>query len=95
VGFLQGLGGETGSCCGRRSRRPRRSVASRGTRWITSLLIWPCGCYTSVRQRYDGNRAALSQARRIVRQAVHILTDLSDDAFTITRQPSTSTVVTR
>jgi hypothetical protein len=26
-----------------------------------------------VRQRYDGNRAALSQARRIVRQAAHIL----------------------
>lgn len=54
------------------------------------------GYYTSVRQRYDGNRAALSQARRIVRQAVHILTDLGDDAFTITRQPTSSaTVVTR
>jgi transposase len=38
--------------------------------------------YTTVRQRHDGNRAALSQARRIVRQAVHILTDLGDDAFT-------------
>jgi transposase len=48
-----------------------------------------------VRQRVDGNRAALSQARRIVRQAAHILTDLGDDAFTITRQPtSPSTVVT-
>jgi transposase len=54
------------------------------------------GYYTSVRQRYDGNRAALSQARRIVRQAMHILTDLGDDAFTITRQPtSSSTVVTQ
>jgi transposase len=54
------------------------------------------GYYTSVRQRYDGNRAALSQARRIVRQAVHILTDLGDDAFTITRQPNPSaTMVTR
>jgi transposase len=54
------------------------------------------GYYSSVRQRYDGNRAALSQARRIVRQAVHILTDLGDDGFTITRQPtSSSTVVTR
>ena len=51
--------------------------------------------YSSVRQRYDGNRAALSQARRIVRHAVHILTDLGDDAFTIIRQPSTSTVVTQ
>jgi hypothetical protein len=40
--------------------------------------------YTTVRQRHDGNRAALSQARRIVRQAVHILTELGDDAFTAT-----------
>jgi transposase len=39
---------------------------------------------TAVRQRHDGNRAALSQARRIVRQAVHILTDLGDDACTAT-----------
>ena len=53
------------------------------------------GYYASVRQRYDGNRAALSQARRIVRQAVHILTDLGGDAFTIVRQPSPSTVVTQ
>jgi len=54
------------------------------------------GYYTSVRERYDGNRAALSQARRIVRQAAHILTDLGDDAFTITRQPTSShAVVTR
>jgi transposase len=54
------------------------------------------GYYTSLRQRYDGNRAALSQARRIVRHAVHILTDLGDDAFTITRQPTpSSTVVTQ
>jgi transposase len=53
------------------------------------------GYYDSVRQRYDGNRAALSQARRIVRHAVHILTDLGDDAFTIIGPPSTSTVVTR
>jgi transposase len=47
--------------------------------------------YDSVRQRYDGNRAALSQARRIVRQAAHILTGLGDGAFTIigTHQPST------
>src|SRR6266545_3000428 len=40
--------------------------------------------HTTVRQRHDGNRAALSQARRIVRHAVHILTDLGDDAFTAT-----------
>lgn len=48
--------------------------------------------YTTVRQRHDGNRAALSQARRIVRQAVHILTDLGDDAFiTVPATRSTAT----
>jgi transposase len=40
------------------------------------------GYYAQVKERIDGNRAALSQARRIVRQAVHILADLRDDAFT-------------
>jgi transposase len=53
--------------------------------------------YTDVKQRYDANRAALSQARRIVRQAAHILTALGDDAFTVTTVAHTpsSTVVTR
>src|SRR6266545_3093998 len=51
--------------------------------------------YTEVKDRYDGNRAALSQARRIVRQAVHILTDLGEDAFTIIAQPAAPTMVTR
>jgi transposase len=37
--------------------------------------------YTQVKKRIDGKRAALSQARRIVRQACHILTALGDDAF--------------
>jgi transposase len=37
---------------------------------------------TTVRQRHDGNRAALSPARRIVRQAVHILTGLGDHPCT-------------
>jgi transposase len=48
--------------------------------------------YDSVRQRYDGNRAALSQARRIVRHAVHILTGLGEDAFTIVGPRRMSTV---
>jgi transposase len=38
--------------------------------------------YTAVKDRIDGKRAALSQARRIVRQASHILTTLGDDALT-------------
>jgi transposase len=50
--------------------------------------------YTDVKERYDANRASLSQARRIVRQAVHILTALGDDAFTVI-QPKTSTVAAR
>jgi transposase len=51
--------------------------------------------YSDVRARYDANRAALSQARRIVRHAVHILTDLGDDAFTIIAQPASPTTVAR
>jgi hypothetical protein len=37
-----------------------------------------------VQERIDGKRAALSQARKIVRQACHILTELGDDALTLT-----------
>jgi transposase len=39
------------------------------------------GYYASVKDRIDGKRAALSEARKIVRHACHILTDLGDDAF--------------
>lgn len=51
--------------------------------------------YTDVKERYDANRATLSQARRIVRQAMHILTDLGDDAFTIIAQPAAPTMIAR
>jgi transposase len=51
--------------------------------------------YTEVKERYDANRATLSQARRIVRHAVHILTDLGEDAFTIIAQPAAPTTVAR
>jgi transposase len=51
--------------------------------------------YTDVKARYDANRAALSQARRIVRHAVHVLADLGDDAFSIIAQPAASTMVAR
>jgi transposase len=37
--------------------------------------------YANVKDRIDGKRAALSEARKIVRHACHILTDLGDDAF--------------
>jgi transposase len=55
------------------------------------------GYYTEVKERYDANRAALSQARRIVRQAMHILTMLGEDAFTViaVARTSPSTVVTQ
>jgi transposase len=39
------------------------------------------GYYTSVKERIDGKRAALSEARKIARRACHILTDLGEDAF--------------
>jgi transposase len=53
--------------------------------------------YADIKNRYDASRAALSEARRIVRQATHILTALGDDAFTVTTiaQTPSSTVVTR
>jgi transposase len=51
--------------------------------------------YTDVKQRYDANRAALSQARRIVRHAVHLLNELGEDAFTIIAQPAAPTMITR
>jgi len=38
--------------------------------------------YAKVKDRLDGKRAALSEARKIVRVACHILTDLGDEAFT-------------
>jgi transposase len=38
--------------------------------------------YAAVKDRKNSNRAALSEARKIVRQACHILTELGDDALT-------------
>jgi transposase len=40
--------------------------------------------YAQTQQRIDGKRAALSEARKIVRQACHILTELGDEALTST-----------
>jgi transposase len=39
--------------------------------------------YAQVKDRIDGKRAALSEARKIIRQATHILTDLGDEALRI------------
>ena len=38
--------------------------------------------YAAVKDRQDGKRAALSEARKIIRQACHILAELGDDALT-------------
>ncbi len=38
--------------------------------------------YTAVKDRKDGKIAALPQARKIIRQACHILAELGDDALT-------------
>jgi transposase len=40
--------------------------------------------YAAVKDRTDGKIAALSQARRLIRQACHILAELGDDALTVT-----------
>jgi len=37
--------------------------------------------YAQVKERIDGKRAAISEARKIVRQACHILTELGEDAL--------------
>ncbi len=37
--------------------------------------------YAQVKDRKDGKRAALSEARKIIRQACHILAELGDDAL--------------
>lgn len=42
------------------------------------------GYYAQVKQRIDGKRAAISEARKIVRQASHILDELGDNALTTT-----------
>lgn len=39
--------------------------------------------YTQVRERIDGKRATLSQARKLVRAAHHLLAALGDDAFAL------------
>ena len=41
-------------------------------------------CYAAVKERKDGKRAAISEARKILRQACHILAELGDDALTAT-----------
>jgi hypothetical protein len=40
------------------------------------------GYYAAVKDGNGGKRAALSEARKILRQACHILTELGDDALT-------------
>jgi transposase len=37
--------------------------------------------YAQVKDRRNSKRAALSEARKIIRQACHILTELGDDAL--------------
>jgi transposase len=39
------------------------------------------GYYAAVKDREGGKRAALSEARKIVRQACHILAELGGDAL--------------
>ena len=68
-----------GGCCSRRPRPPPAPAHPATTTTPRS------------RNATTRNRACLSQARRIVRHATHILTDLGDDAFTIVAQPAAPT----
>ncbi len=47
-------------------------------------------CYAQVKDRCNGKRAALSEARKLIRQATHILAALGDDALTPGPRPRTS-----
>ena len=40
-------------------------------------------CYAAVKDRKGGKHAALSEARKIVRRACHILGELGGDAFAL------------
>lgn len=51
--------------------------------------------YAAVKERIDGNRAALAQARRLLRHACHLLTTLGDDAFTLTTDTTPAKVRAR
>jgi transposase len=46
------------------------------------------GYYAQVKERQNGKRAALSEARKILRQACHILAELGDDALAAASDPS-------
>jgi transposase len=88
---------------GKRSRGRLSRQGPEVLRWLlfeaAKTSARPCApghfYYDQVKQRYDANRAALSQARRIVRHAVHILGDLGEDAFTIIAQPTAPSLVAR
>lgn len=51
--------------------------------------------YATVKERVNGKRAALSQARRVVRHACHLLGALGDDAFTLVAHTAPARVTAR
>jgi transposase len=78
-------------------RRLRRAVASRWLGLAPPVLRWAAyeagktharavapdhAYYTAVKDRKNGKRATLSEARKIVRQASPILAELGGDALT-------------
>ena len=69
-----GCPGRDRRCCAGRSMRPARPTPA--------LRPPTTRYYAAVKDRKNSKRAALSEARKIVRQACHILTELGDDALT-------------
>jgi transposase len=51
--------------------------------------------YAAVKDRVNGKRAALAQARRVVRHACHLLAALGQDAFTLTEHTTPARVAPR
>jgi hypothetical protein len=77
--FHQGAG----PCPGLRSAQGQAELATVTAACITPAAAPPTTPTTrKPQERIDGKRAALSEARKIVRQACHILTELGEDALT-------------
>ena len=69
-----GCPGRDRRCCAGRSMRPARPTPGPPPRTTAY--------YAPVKDRCNGKRAALSEARKLLRQAHHILAELGDDALT-------------
>ncbi len=73
-----------GGCPGRDSRPGLRWAVYEAGQAHARSSAPDHGYYAAVKDRQGGKRAALSEARKLLRQACHILTELGDDALAAT-----------